>query len=118
MPYWLVDASFSVMLLLLAATAEGLGALFFRLHRDPGPLLERLGVPYGREVVGAVALGYEAAPDARAAGPGKGSQARRARRALDEMIQREAGERGPNEAVLQSRHRCAQGRPALTSPVK
>jgi nitroreductase len=87
-PYWLVDASFSVMLLLLAATAEGLGALFFRLHRDPGPLLERLGVPYGREVVGAVALGYEAAPDARAAGPGKGSQARRARRALDEMIHR------------------------------
>ncbi len=38
-PYWLVDSAFVVMLLLLAATEEGLGALFFRLHRDPGPLL-------------------------------------------------------------------------------
>ena len=44
-PYWLVDASFSVMLLLLAATNEGLGALFFRLHRDPGSLLRAWARP-------------------------------------------------------------------------
>ena len=58
-PYWLVDASFSAMLMLLAARDVGLGALFFRLHQDPGPLLAALGVPEGRQVIGALALGYE-----------------------------------------------------------
>ncbi len=77
--YWLVDASFVVMLMLLAATDEGLGALFFRLHRDPGPLLEALGVPSGKQVIGAVALGYEAPA------PG-GSPGRRARRPFDEVV--------------------------------
>ena len=67
-PYWLVDASFMVMLLLLAATDEGLGALFFRLHRDPGDLLAALGVPAGKEAIGAVALGYEARPAGGEAG--------------------------------------------------
>src|SRR5579875_1546799 len=31
-PLWLVDASFSAMLVLLAATRHGIGALFFQLH--------------------------------------------------------------------------------------
>jgi hypothetical protein len=34
-PYWLVDTAFATMLLLLGATAEGLGALLFALHGDP-----------------------------------------------------------------------------------
>ena len=72
MPYWLVDSSFTVMLLLLAATDEGLGALFFRLHRDPARLLEALGVPEGKQLIGAVALGYEAFPgSAGASRPGR-----------------------------------------------
>ncbi len=87
-PYWLVDASFSVMLLLLAATNEGLGALFFRLHRDPGPLLRALGAPETSQVIGAVALGYEAAPDSSAASAKSGSPARRARRPLGEVVHR------------------------------
>jgi len=86
-PYWLVDASFAVMLLLLAATDEGLGALFFRLHRDPGPLLSAFGVPEGRQVIGAVALGYE-----EATGPASpvrgGSPVRRARRPLGVVVHR------------------------------
>jgi nitroreductase len=78
-PYWLVDSSFAVMLLLLAATDAGLGALFFRLHRDPELLLEALGVPEGRQVIGAVALGYEerADPRARAAASGSARPPRR-----------------------------------------
>ena len=89
-PYWLVDASFVVMLLLLAATDEGLGALFFRLHRDPGDLLAALGVPAGKEAIGAVALGYEARPAAGEAGPPGGrvrsATRRRARRPMEEIV--------------------------------
>jgi hypothetical protein len=115
-PYWLVDASFMVMLLLLAAADEGLGALFFRLHRDPGPMLASLGVPSGRQVIGAVALGYEArgagakagvtggaagakagedplgaaraGEDPAGAAPSGSSPRRRARRSLDELVHR------------------------------
>jgi len=84
-PYWLVDTSFTVMLLLLAAADEGLGALFFRLHRHPSPLLAALGAPEGSQVIGAVALGYEA-PGGRA-GP-TGSPTRRARRPISEVVHR------------------------------
>ena len=85
-PYWLVDSSFAVMLLLLAATANGLGALFFGLHADPGMLFDALGVPGGKVVIGAVALGYEAAPQASATRTG--SPARRPRRPIDEVVHR------------------------------
>jgi nitroreductase len=87
-PYWLVDASFSVMLLLLAATDEGLGALFFRLYRDPDLLLRALGAPETSQVIGAVALGYEAVPTSGAAPAKSGSPTRRARRPLGEVVHR------------------------------
>ena len=87
-PYWLVDASFTVMLLLLAATDEGLGALFFRLHREPGPLLSALGVPEGRQVIGAVALGYETSPVPPEATRPDASPARRVRRPVGEVVHR------------------------------
>jgi len=57
-PYWTVDASFVVMQLLLAVTDANLGALFFRIHGDPDALLDAFGVPRGRLVVGAVAIGH------------------------------------------------------------
>ena len=108
MPYWLVDSSFAVMLLLLAATDAGLGALFFRLHHDPALLLGALGVPEGRQVIGAVALGYEAdaatkgrlRPARRHAGPG----ARRTRSSTG--------------GAGRARTAGAQGCPALTRPLK
>jgi len=84
-PYWLVDSAFVVMLLLLAATEEGLGALFFRLHRDPGPLLSQLGVPDGKQVIGAVALGYEASGEPV---PPTGSRQRRSRRPAGDVVHR------------------------------
>ncbi len=92
-PYWLVDSAFVVMLLLLAATEEGLGALFFRLHRDPGPLLSSLGVPDGKQVIGAVALGYEAAGELSGSAAGEEyqlppSRQRRSRRPVHEVVHR------------------------------
>jgi nitroreductase len=87
-PYWLVDCSFTVMLLLLAATDAGLGALFFRLHRDPGELLSALGVPDTKQVIGAVALGYEASADSSDAPRTIGSPTRRVRRPIGEVVHR------------------------------
>jgi len=68
-PYWLVDAAFAAMLVLLAATDVGLGALFFQVHGDEAALLAALGVPPGRRSIGAIALGEalgEARPSRRA----------------------------------------------------
>lgn len=56
-PYWFIDAGASMMLLLLAAVDEGLGAGFFGVHRLPG-LKELLGVPPEVTPIGAVTLGY------------------------------------------------------------
>ena len=87
-PYWLVDSAFAVMLLLLAATDEGLGALFFRLHRDPAALLSGFGVPGDRKVIGAVAIGYEESAAAGDPRPSPGSPARRPRRPIGESVHR------------------------------
>lgn len=57
-PYWLVDAAFVTMQLLLLAESAGLGALFYRLHRDPGEWLASIGAPAGISPIGAVALGW------------------------------------------------------------
>ncbi len=82
-PYWLVDAAFAVMLLLLAAEDAGLGSLFFRLHGDPDTVLAGLGVPPRRCLIGAVALGHPTVPDPRT------SPSRRGRRTLDNVVHRE-----------------------------
>src|SRR3954447_8732036 len=56
--YWDVDAGFAAMLLLLSATNEGLGALFFGIFRGESELLGALGVPEGYRPIGAVTLGW------------------------------------------------------------
>lgn len=81
---WIVDAGFAVMMLLLAATDARLGALFFRLHRDPGKHLASLGVPAGRIAIGAVAIGHRV-PGGD--GPA-GSPSLRARRDIDDVLHR------------------------------
>lgn len=83
-PYWLVDAAFATHALLLAAEAEGLGALFFRLHGEEPEVLEGLGVPPGRRAIGALALGRRAPGEAPS-----GSGGRRSRRPLAETVHRE-----------------------------
>jgi nitroreductase len=57
-PYWQVDTAFATMSLLLAATDEGLGALFFGVFQRSEQLLASLGVPAGHDLIGAIAMGY------------------------------------------------------------
>ena len=57
MPYWTIDTSMAVMTLLLAAEDVGLGALFFGVFHGERELRQRLGIPSGLELLGAVALG-------------------------------------------------------------
>jgi nitroreductase len=59
-PYWWVDGGAGVMALLLAAEAEGLGALFFGQFAHEPAVAARLGVPADRRSLGTVALGVPA----------------------------------------------------------
>lgn len=80
-PYWWVDAGAALMLLLLAAAEEGLGAGFLGSHRLSG-LKELLGIPEGVHPAGLVTLGH-ALPDRHS------SSVKRGRRPLDELVHRE-----------------------------
>jgi FMN reductase [NAD(P)H] len=67
-PWWWVDAGKAIMLLLLAAIDEGLGAGLFGLVGDDNDRLrELLGMPTDLEVVGIVTIGH-AAPETRDGG--------------------------------------------------
>jgi nitroreductase len=58
-PWWWVDAGKSMMLLLLAAVDEGLGAGLFGLVGDDNDRLrELLGMPGDLEIVGVVTVGH------------------------------------------------------------
>jgi nitroreductase len=81
-PYWLVDTAFATMLLLLGATQEGLGALFFALRRPAAPLLAEFEVPPEWEPLGAVALGWPSPDDKPAL------SAYRPRKGLSEVVHR------------------------------
>ncbi len=86
-PYWTVDTSMAVMTLLLAAEDVGLGALFFGVFRGERELRQRLGIPAGLELLGAIALGYPAAAlEDAASGPGR--SAGRSRRSSRQIIHR------------------------------
>jgi nitroreductase len=82
-PYWDLDAAMAAMLLLLTAVDEGVGAWFFGVFHGAEPLLRDLGVPEGRRLIGAVALGYPAADDRPT-----GSSLTRRRRPLDQVVHR------------------------------
>jgi nitroreductase len=86
-PYWTIDASMSVMTLLLAAEAAGLGALFFGVFRGERELRRALDIPPGLELLGAIALGHplDRQPDGPAA-DGAGASAARPRRRSHEII--------------------------------
>lgn len=81
-PYWTVDASMSVMTLLLAATDEGLGALFFGVFKGEAHLRAELGIPDRLELLGAIAIGMPADDDP----PGR--SAHRPRRPVDDVLHR------------------------------
>jgi len=86
-PYWTIDTSMAVMTLLLAAEDAGLGALFFGVFRGERELRQRLGIPGGLELLGALALGHPADPDDGAAS-GPGRSAARERRRPRQIIHR------------------------------
>lgn len=94
-PYWTVDASMSVMTLLHAAEAVGLGALFFGVFKGERELRRSLGIPASMQLLGAVALGYKrvdaSRPDTSGDDTGPGGPGRSAgkhRRRPDEIIHR------------------------------
>lgn len=90
-PYWTIDASMAVMTLLLGAQDRGLGALFFGVFRGERELRQRLGIPAGLELLGAIALGYAADPSdgvERDPAMGTGASAARPRRTSRHIIHR------------------------------
>ncbi len=57
-PYWTIDASMSLMTMLLAADDLGLGALFFGVFHNETELRSSLGIPEHLQLLGALALGW------------------------------------------------------------
>ena len=79
-PYWHVDTGMAAMILLLAATDRGLGALFFGVPGSTWPALRRrFNVPERLDPVGVVSLGTPA-PDKRS------PSLRRGRRPFTEVV--------------------------------
>jgi nitroreductase len=81
--YWDLDAAMAVMLMLLAATDEGLGTWFFGIFHGEAPLMGWLGVPDGYRPIGAVGLGYPAESERR-----RGSSLIHERRSLADVVHR------------------------------
>lgn len=84
-PYWSMDGAMAVMVVLLAAEAAGLGALWFGVFREGERLGASLGVPPDRQLLGALALGWPSPDPAR---PGRSAD--RPRRPIADTIHRGA----------------------------
>ena len=82
-PYWTIDSAMAVMTLLLAAEDAGLGALFFGVFKGERRLRQRLRIPPGLDLLGAIALGYRC--DEPGIEPG-GRSSGRARRRPNDII--------------------------------
>lgn len=83
-PYWVGDAAFGVMTLLLEVTAQGLGACFLGNFRNEESVRTVLGVPTPWRLFGAVAIGHPDGADHRSAsldrpGPGVADRLHRGR---------------------------------------
>lgn len=57
-PYWLVDAAFMTMALLIAATGIGLATLFFRFHNPKAQVMASFDLPSTSDTIGAIAIGH------------------------------------------------------------
>jgi nitroreductase len=81
-PYWYVDTGFAVLLMLLTAVDEGLGALFFGIPVDATAAFRAaFGVPEDHDPVGAIAVGHPAPG-------GSTGSAWRGRRPLEQVVHR------------------------------
>lgn len=80
-PYWHTDAGASMMLILLSAVNEGLGAAFIGVM-DPAKLQSTLGIPDDYQPIGLALIGHPA-PDK------KSYSLKRGRRKLEDVLHRE-----------------------------
>jgi nitroreductase len=80
-PFWTVDTSMAIMLILLAAVNEGLGAWYFGITRGESDVMHELGVPPSCTMLGVIALGYASAEDKP-----RGSVFSRRRRPFEDMF--------------------------------
>ena len=80
-PFWTVDTSMAIMLILLNAVNEGVGAWYFGTTYGEADVLRELGVPEGCEMLGVIALGYPSTEDRPT-----GSAVTRKRRPFEEMF--------------------------------
>ncbi len=65
-PFWHIDTGMAVMLQLLTAVDEGLGALYFGIVPEQvQPFKDAFRVPDDYEPIGAVAIGYDAETEKR-----------------------------------------------------
>jgi len=67
-PYWYIDSAFAAMLVLLGAIDDGLGAFYFSVaanRQGVDAFIEQFAVPEGYWPIGAIAIGYPSADEAR-----------------------------------------------------
>ncbi len=57
-PFWTVDTAMAILMILLAAVDEGLGAWYFGITRGEEDLKRELAVPEACKLLGVIALGY------------------------------------------------------------
>ena len=89
-PYWTIDASMSVMTLLLAAEDRRLGALFFGVFQREDDVRAEFTIPDRMAMIGAIALGHPLDSGGAEGGESdeSGRSAPRRRRAPDEIMHR------------------------------
>lgn len=80
-PSWTVDTSMAIMLILLAAVDEGLGAWYFFISRGEDDVMRELGIPSSCQLLGVIALGYPSPHETPV-----GSVFTRRRRPFEEMF--------------------------------
>jgi nitroreductase len=80
-PSWTVDTSMAIMLMLLAAVDEGLGAWYFFISRGEDEVIRELGIPASCKLLGVIALGYPSPEDQP-----RGSVFAKRRRPFEEMF--------------------------------
>jgi nitroreductase len=61
--FWETDTAMAIMLILLAATDLGVGALYFGITHGEQEVLQALGVPEGRKLLGVIGLGHRASDE-------------------------------------------------------
>ena len=80
-PFWTVDTGMAMLLILLAAVDEGLGAWYFGITRGEEEVQRTLGVPEDCKLLGVIAIGYTSPDDQP-----RGSVFARRRREFESMF--------------------------------